>query len=211
MTYSIVAYDSSRKLFGVGVVSGSLAVGSRVPWARAGVAAVATQAYTNPVLGKKVIEYVSRGMDIGEAVKLALSEDPAPHLRQLIAVDSRSKAVAYSGSEIPAPYEAVTREGYACAGNLLSTTEVVYALCRAFEEASGNLANRILSALEAGHRAGGDRRGDRSAAVLVVGEHPEFGLEFDVLLDLRVDLSENPVAELRRLYELWVTFSGYAV
>ncbi len=211
MTYSIVAYDSSRKLFGVGVVSGSLAVGSRVPWARAGVAAVATQAYTNPVLGKKVIEYVSKGMDIGEAVKLALSEDPAPHLRQLIAVDSRGKAVAYSGSEIPEPYEAISKEGYACAGNLLSTTGVVYALCKAFGEASGSLAVRIISALEAGHRVGGDRRGDRSAALLIVGEHPEFGLDYDVLLDLRVDLSKDPVAELRRLYEVWAASSEYAV
>ena len=209
MTYSIVAYDPIKKVFGVGVVSGSLAVGSRVPWAKARVAAVATQAYTNPVLGKKVLEYVSKGMDVGEAVKLALSEDPAPQLRQLIAVDAGGKTVAYSGSEVPVPYEAVTREGYACAGNLLSSSEVVHVLCEAFGNASGSLAEKILSALEAGHRVGGDRRGDRSAAILIVGEHPEYGLDFDVLLDLRVDLSSDPITELRRLYKAWVASVGY--
>ena len=211
MTYSIVVYDSSRKLFAVGVVSGSLAVGSRVPWARAGVAAVATQAYTNPVLGKKVIEYVSKGMGVGEAVKLALSEDSSPQLRQLVAVDSTGKTVAYSGSEILTPYEAVTKEGYACAGNLLRSTEVVREVCRVFEGSTGNLSSRIISALEAGHEAGGDRRGDRSAAILIVGEHPEFGIDFDVLLNLRVDYSEDPLTELRKLYDLWLTTSEYIV
>ena len=190
MTYSIVAYDGLKGLLGVGVVSGSLAVGSRVPWAKAGVAAVATQAYTNPVLGRRVIEYVSRGMGVGEAVKLALSEDPSPQLRQLIAVDSTGKTVAFSGSEVPAPYEAITKEGYACAGNLLSSPAVVKEMCKAFE---------------------GDRRGDRSVAILVVGEHPEFGLDFDAILNLRVDYSEEPVSELRKLYDLWLTTSGYAV
>ena len=211
MTYSIVAYDGLKGLLGVGVVSGSLAVGSRVPWAKAGVAAVATQAYTNPVLGRRVIEYVSRGMGVGEAVKLALSEDPSPQLRQLIAVDSTGKTVAFSGSEVPAPYEAITKEGYACAGNLLSSPAVVKEMCKAFESTSGRPSERIISALEAGHEAGGDRRGDRSAAILVVGEHPEFGLDFDAILNLRVDYSEEPVSELRKLYDLWLTTSGYAV
>jgi len=150
-------------------------------------------------------------MGVGEAVKLALSEDPSPQLRQLIAVDSTGKTVAFSGSEVPPHYEAVTKEGYACAGNLLSSPAVVKEMCKAFESTSGRLSERIISALEAGHEAGGDRRGDRSAAILVVGEHPEFGLDFDVILNLRVDYSEEPISELRKLYDLWLATSGYAV
>jgi uncharacterized Ntn-hydrolase superfamily protein len=201
VTYSLVAADPSSRLLGVAVASGSIAVGSRVPWGRAGVAVVATQAYTNPLLGKWVIGLISEGHSPRDAMAKALSKDSHPQLRQVAAVDVSGRVAIFAGEEIPEPHLEESGEGFACIGNLLKSQEVVREMCNAYVE---NIAlpfpKRLLNALKAGHMLGGDARGDRSAAVLVLGRHPIYGYEYGKLVDLRVDLSSDPVSELLKIY-----------
>jgi len=201
MTYSIVATDLRNGLLGVGVVSGSVAVGSRVPWAKAGVAAVATQAYTNPALGPLIIELVSKGLTVSEALEKALLRDSNPELRQVAVVDISGSSAVYSGEKIPSQYRGLSFNGYACVGNLLKSSLTVDFLCQAFNESSSPLPIKIINALMAGHKAGGDSRGDHSAALLVVGS-TEYGDYYDKLIDLRVDYSPDPINDLIKLYDL---------
>ncbi len=202
MTYSLVAVDLSKGLLGVGVVSGSIAVGSRVPWAKAGVAAIATQAYTNPAIALWIIELMGKSLSVKEALKKALLKDGKPELRQVVAVDFKGDTVAHSGDRIPLERKELLFKGYACAGNLLRRRSVVDALCEGFSESIGSLPARIINALKAGHEAGGDARSDHSAALLIVGDKLKFSGYYDKLIDLRVDYSPNPVKELIKLYRL---------
>ena len=201
MTYSIVAVDLPRRLLGIGVVSGSIAAGSRVPWGKAGVAAVATQAFTNPLLGKWIIEYISEGLSPDESILKALKRDGNPELRQVAVVDLLGRVSVYGGRSIPQPSLEIEEKGYACIGNLLSTKRVVRSMCEAFKSKNKlPFPERLLHSLEAGHEEGGDARGDRSSALLVLGEHPLYGLEYGKLVDIRVDMSEEPVKGLYAIY-----------
>ena len=204
MTYSIVAYDFEAKLIGVGVVSGSIAVGSRVPWARAGIGGVATQAYTNPVIGVRILRFLEEGYNAGEALFRALALDPSPSMRQVAVVSVKGDTATHTGNSVPRHYGEHRGHGYACIGNMLASRRVVDVVCKTFTNTKGGLAERILEALEAGHREGGDLRGDHSAAILVVGEHPIYGREYDKIIDLRVDYSSNPIEQLKELYMLWI-------
>ena len=204
MTYSIIVVDMESRLIGIGVVSGSIAVGSRVPWARAGVGGVVTQAYTNPLIGKWVLEFLERGWSPRKALDEALRRDEAPSMRQIGVVSINGEAVAHTGHNVPRHYGEVVGKGYVCVGNMLASKSVVKELCKGYEESSGSLSERIMSALQRAHDAGGDIRGDRSACLLVVGEHPVYGYGYDRIIDLRVDYSKNPVEDLRNLYELWM-------
>lgn len=204
MTYSIIVVDVGSGLIGIGVVSGSIAVGSRVPWARAGVGGVVTQAYTNPLIGKWVLELLEKGLSPREALKKALERDEAPTMRQVAVVSVSGESATYTGSNVPRHYGEVAREGYVCVGSMLVSRRVVEELCRGYEGSTGSLSERILSALERAHGVGGDVRGDRSACLLVVGEHPIYGYGYDRIIDLRVDYSKNPVKDLRNLYKLWM-------
>lgn len=204
MTYSIIVVDVGSRLIGIGVVSGSIAVGSRVPWACAGVGGVVTQAYTNPLIGKWVLELLEKGLSPREALEKALERDEVPTMRQVAVVSVSGESATYTGSNVPRHYGEVARKGYACVGNMLVSRRVVEELCRGYEESTGSLSERILSALERAHEVGGDVRGDRSACLLVVGEHPVYGYSYDRIVDLRVDYSKNPVKDLRNLYELWM-------
>ncbi len=201
MTYSLVAVDIPSGLLGVVVASGSIAVGSRVPWGKAGVAAAATQAYTNPLLGKWIVELIAEGYSPKDAVAQALHNDSNPQLRQVAAVDASGRAAVFAGKEIPEPHLEVSGEGFACIGNLLKTREVVKEMCRIYIENNAlPFPVRLLHALKAGHVEGGDARGDRSAAILVFGRHPIYGDEYGKLVDLRVDLSSDPVNDLIKIY-----------
>ncbi len=202
MTYSIVAYDPESGQLGVAVASGSVAVGSRVPWARAGVAAVATQAYTNPALGALILKLVADGLSAREALSKALSMDPEAEKRQVAVVDAYGRVACYTGSLCPDEKAMAADEDshVVVIGNLLASRDVVSAALRAYIEKESCLAERLLAALEAGHAAGGDARGDRSAALLVVGE-TMWSPYYDKVVDLRVDYSLDPVGDLRRLYE----------
>ncbi len=204
MTYSIVAYDFETRLIGIGVVSGSIAVGSRVPWARAGVGGVATQAYTNPVLGVWILRLLEEGYNAKEALSKALARDPSPSMRQVAVVNVKGDVAIHTGNNIPRHYGEHRGHGYACIGNMLASRKVVDAVCKTFTGTEGGLAERILEALESGHSEGGDLRGDHSAAILVVGEHPLYGRDYDKIIDLRVDYSVDPIRELKELYQLWI-------
>jgi uncharacterized Ntn-hydrolase superfamily protein len=208
MTYSVLAYDPVVGQAGVVVVSGAVAVGSRVPWGRHGVGVAATQAYTNPALGPLVLEYLSKYPSADKALRRALEHDPSPAHRQVAVVDYRGDVAVHDGEWAPSwhGYLIHPKEPAVCIANLVPGPHVCEVAMRAFSRARGTIAERLLAAAEAAHRAGGDRRGDRSSALLVVGQ-TEYSPYYDRLVDLRVDYADDPIAELRRLYAL-TTGSG---
>ncbi|MDW8060732.1 MAG: DUF1028 domain-containing protein [Thermomicrobium sp.] len=202
-TFSIVAVDRTTGELGIAVASKFLAVGAVVPWARAGAGAVATQSYANVSYGPRGLELLAAGLSASETLERLIADDPERALRQVGIVDARGGAATFTGSGCHAWAGGRTGPGYAVQGNILTGPEVVDAMVQAFESTSGPLAARLLAALFAGDRAGGDRRGRQSAALLVVAERGGYGGYTDRAIDLRVDDHVDPVAELRRLYDIW--------
>ena len=166
-TFSIVAFDPGTSALGVAVQSKFLAVGAVVPWARAGVGAVATQALANFNYGPRGLELMGRGATARETVEALISSDDEREHRQLGVVDAAGRVATFTGSECFEWAGGVTGENYAAQGNILVGRETVEALARTFEETPGDLTGRLLAALDAGQRAGGDSRGKQSAALLV--------------------------------------------
>ncbi len=200
MTYSIVALDPNKKFVGVATASGSIAVGSRVPWARYGVGAVATQAYTNPALGVLILELIEKGLDAQKALEKAISRDPNPELRQVAVIDFNFVKAVHNGTLIPSENSFYIGRYCVCIANLVSTPRIAEEMCRFFDEhiQSMEFYEALLRALEIGHELGGDRRGDKSASILVCSELG-YGRYYDRFLDIRVDYSENPVKDLRKI------------
>ncbi len=199
-TFSLVCRDSASGQFAVAVSTARLAVGARVPFIRAGVGAVASQAQTNPLLGYAALEFLAQGADAEEALRQALAADSGRESRQLSVMDASGKSAVFTGREVARHCDkAASARGKECcaAGNLLVSGEVIPEMVRAFEESRGFLGERALRALEAGQRAGGDKRGKISAALLVSGKGPH------PLLDLRVDKSADPVRDLRVLFDAY--------
>jgi uncharacterized Ntn-hydrolase superfamily protein len=198
-TFSIVAFDPDKKEWGVATASCVLAVGNCVPWAKADVGAIATQSAINVTYGSKGLEFLAQGKTAQEVVKLVTEADNGREIRQLAVVDKQGNAVGFTGSKCTAWAGGKEGKGYVCVGNLLAGEAVIDDMAKAYEDSKGPLAWRLLAAMEAGDKAGGDKRGKQSAAVLVVrdGFGPNgFG---DRMIDLRVDDHENPVQELARL------------
>ncbi|MFL5244094.1 MAG: DUF1028 domain-containing protein [Gemmataceae bacterium] len=198
-TFSIVAYDPDKKEWGVAVASKYLAVGSAVPFAKAGVGAVATQSFVNVELGPRGLELMSQGKSADEALKLLLEEDKGKDARQLGLVDAKGKPATFSGPKCMPWAGGKTGDNYTCQGNILTGEDVITDMAKSFKEAKGPLAWRLMTALEAGDKAGGDKRGKQSAAILVVrdkGGPNGFG---DRYIDLRVDDHETPIQELTRI------------
>jgi uncharacterized Ntn-hydrolase superfamily protein len=202
-TYSIVACDLERGEWGVGVQSKFLAVGAVVPWAEPNVGAIATQAFANVAYGPEGLRLLGDGLT-AEAVVASLTEaDEGRDHRQLGVVDAQGRAASYTGSACLEWAGGVTGEGYAAQGNILVSDKTVTALAEAFEGSGGRpLAERLLEALASAQLAGGDRRGQQSSSLLVVKKDGGYGGTSDVAVDLRVDDHEQPVEELRRIYEL---------
>lgn len=191
-TFSIVARCSRTGQLGVAVATASPSVRDRVPHAKARVGAIATQAYTNPMLGIDGIRLLERGLSPQEVLKALLPRDPGRERRQLIIVDKQGNTAAYTGRGAIGWKGHLIGDGFIVAGNMLAGEGVLDRMAHCFEgSAGGELAERLILTLEAGQRAGGDKRGRQSAALIVVskGEH----------IDLRVDSHVNPVAELRRI------------
>jgi uncharacterized Ntn-hydrolase superfamily protein len=207
-TFSIVAFDPKTDSLGVAVQSRFLAVGSVVPWARAGVGAVATQAMANYNYGPRGLELMSRGRTAGQTVEDLISADEDREHRQLGIVDSRGRAATFTGSECFEWAGGVTGEHYAAQGNILVGRETVEAMANTYEETDGDLATRLLSALDAGQAAGGDSRGKQSAALLVVREGGGYGGDNDRVIDLRVDDHPEPIRELIRIRDLHTLYFG---
>src|SRR5918994_5753356 len=200
-TFSIAACDLEAGQWGVAVQSKFLSVGSVVPWAEPGVGAIATQAYANPRYGPNGLALLREGKSAQEAVDELTAADDGRANRQLGIVDAKGRAATYTGAECYDWAGGRTGDGYAAQGNILVSADTVDALAESFEATSGPLAQRLLASLAAGQAAGGDRRGQQSAAILVVERDGGYAMLSDTLVDLRIDDHERPVEELQRLYE----------
>jgi uncharacterized Ntn-hydrolase superfamily protein len=207
-TFSIAGFDPETDTWGVAVQSKFLAVGAIVPWARAGVGAVATQAMANFNYGPRGLELMSQGKTAQETVEALISSDDDREHRQLGVVDAAGRAATFTGSECFEWAGGVEGEHYAAQGNILVGRETVEAMARTFEGTSGGLAGRLLAALDAGLGAGGDSRGKQSAALLVVREGGGYGGDNDHVVDLRVDDHPEPIRELIRLRTLHTLYFG---
>ena len=207
-TFSIVALDPETGDLGVATASKFLAVGSVVPFAEAGLGAVATQSYANTTFGPRTLMALRGGISL-ELIAQAFAESDAEHdQRQYGLVDVRGRALTFTGEACHPWAGGKTGEGYAAQGNLLAGPEVVGALSETFEKSLGPLPRRLLGALAAADAAGGDRRGRQSAALLVVREGGGYGGFNDRYLDLRVDDHPAPVGELGRLLTLHELYFG---
>ena len=200
-TFAICGRCARTGQLGVAIATRFLAVGALAPRARAGVGAVSTQAYVNPYHGYWVMDGLATGLPAPEAVAASLARDPRPDLRQLLAVDAAGRAAAHTGENCDTWRGHRVGPNFAAGGNMLVGPAVVDAMAEAFiatEQQDLALAERLLRCIEAGEAAGGDKRGKQSAALLVVAE------EDYPLVDLRVDEHPDPVAELRRIYGVYL-------
>src|SRR6478736_4051751 len=202
-TYSICACDLATGQWGVATQSKFLAVGSLVPWAAPHVGAIATQAYANPGYGPAGLELLRGGASADEVVEQLTSADNDRAQRQLGVVDTAGRGATYTGSECLDWAGGRAGVGYAAQGNILVSAETVNAMVDAFAATTGRpLSERLIDCLAAAQAAGGDRRGQQSAALLVVERDGGYAGLSDTLVDLRVDDHEQPVAELARLYAM---------
>ena len=209
-TFSIVAADLETGEVGVAVQSRYFSVGSVVPWAQAGVGAVATQAAGIAVYGKHALEELARGATPEDALTRVLADDPGRETRQLGIVTADGRAAAFTGTSCNEWAGHRTGPGFAVQGNILAGEAVVEAMAHAYQETLGPLVERLVAALEAGQAAGGDRRGQQSAAVIVerAGGRAESREGIDRICDLRVEDHAEPIAELRRLVGIWTTWDA---
>ena len=202
-TYSICACDLETGQWGVATQSKFLAVGSVVPWAAPHVGAIATQAYANPGYGPAGLELLRGGASADEVVEQLTAADDDRAQRQLGVVDGAGRGATFTGSECLDWAGGRAGDGYAAQGNILVSAETVDAMVDAFAATAGRpLAERLIDCLAAAQAAGGDRRGQQSAALLVVERDGGYAGLSDILVDLRTDDHERPVEELRRLYRL---------
>jgi len=200
-TFSIVAADPETGEIGVAVQSRIVGVGSIVPWAKAGVGAVATQAYANVRYGPVGLVMLDLGSTPAQAIEMLIKADPMRDRRQVGIVSAGGEAATHTGEGCQDWAGGRIGDGYAVQGNILAGEGVVAAMAEAFEKTGGELAERLLAALDAGQAAGGDKRGRQSAALLVVREGWGYGGLNDRFRDIRVDEHEDPIVELRRVYE----------
>ncbi|PLR78230.1 fimbrial assembly protein FimA [Bacillus sp. V3-13] len=202
MTFSIVGYDPEEKEWGIAVQSKFLAVGAVVPWAKAGVGAVATQAYANTAYGPKALSLMEQGMSAEETLKKMTEEDPDRELRQVGLIDANGNPATFTGDGCYKWAGGITGRHFTVQGNILVDQRTVQEMAIIFTKTKGSLAEKLLAALQAGQQAGGDSRGQQSAALLVVKEQEGYGRFNDRYIDLRVDDHSEPIKELIRIYQL---------
>ena len=208
-TYSIAACDLEAGQWGVAVQSKFLSVGSVVPWAEPEVGAIATQAYANPRYGPNGLALLREGKSAQEVVDELTAADNGREQRQLGIVDAKGSAATYTGGECYDWAGGRTGEGYAAQGNILVSAETVDALVETFEGSGGRpLAERLLDCLAAAQAAGGDRRGQQSASLLIVERDGGYAQLSDIVVDLRVEDHERPIEELQRIYRLHQAIFG---
>src|SRR5215208_3037434 len=208
MTFSIVACDLEEPAWGVAVASKFPAVGAVVPWAQAGAGAVATQSFANTSFGPRGLALMGRGLSARETLERLHQDDPEKELRQVGLVDAQGGSATFSGSGCFAWSGGVAGNGYAIQGNILANESVVPAMENAFLNTRGSLPTRLHTALLAGDRAGGDRRGRQSAAIYVAKPNAGYGGYLDRWLDYRVDDHEDPVPRLGELLEMHDLYFG---
>lgn len=188
-TFSILAMSRDAGLLGVAVASGSAHVGDRVPHAKPGVGLIVTQAYTNVAYGIKGLELLRKGLAPTEALNKLLSEDSESDKRQVAIMDFSGRKAVFTGANVPEYSAEIVGENYIVIGNLLSTEAVIASMAESFESSSGDLPFKMVKALEAGSKSGGDKRGEVSAALTIVSADK-------VEVKIKVDLHENPIKEL---------------
>lgn len=198
MTYSILVVDD--EFLAIGVVSGSVAVGSRVPYIKYPHCVVASQGYTNPALGPIIAELIQKGYTAEKALNEALKKDMEPELRQVAVITKNLDKAVFTGQRTLQFRDEFVGDNFIVIGNLVGK-EVVKAVAKAFLESKGELVERILNALSAGHNAGGDLRGDKSAAIIIKGPTP-YSPYYNTVMDIRVDYSENPIEDLKKISKL---------
>jgi len=202
-TYSIVARDPDTGEMGVAVQSHWFSVGSIVSWAEAGVGAIATQSFVNVSFGPRGLELLKQGKRASEALQILIDSDEGRDVRQLAIIDAQGNVAAFTGKNcIPAAGHQIGKN-YSVQANLMVNDRVWPAMAKAFEQSRGPLAERMLVALEAGQRVGGDMRGKQSAAILVVKGQASGKIWEDRLIDLRVEDHPEPIQEIQRLLKLY--------
>lgn len=201
-TFSIVGYDPGTGELGVAVASRFFAVGNVVPWAKAGVGAVATQSFANTSFGWRGLELLEKGHSPEEAVKMLLEDDNDAKRRQVGIVSPDGSSATYTGEKCLNWAGGRSGKNYACQGNILAGEAVVVEMEKAFLNSKGSLAERLYEALLAGEAAGGDARGKQSAALLVVKERGGYGGYTDRYIDIRVDDHPEPFQELGRILKI---------
>lgn len=203
-TFSICVADPATGEVGVAVQSKYFSVGSVVPWARAGVGAVATQAAGVAVYGPRILDLLEQGLGPDEALDRALANDAGKETRQLGVVTASGTSACWTGADCNAWAGDEAGPGYAAQGNILAGGEVVEEMVRAYGETTGAMTERLVAALRAGQAAGGDKRGQQSAAVYIErsGAGVETGSGIDRVCDLRVEDHSEPIEELARLVEI---------
>jgi len=201
-TFSIVAYDPESQELGIAVQSKFIAVGAVVPWAKAGVGAIATQSYANTTYGPKALELLSKG-ETPEAVMVKLTEDDKrAGVRQVGIVNTKGESATFTGQKCNSWAGGIKGDNFCCQGNILAGEDVVKNMAKSFQESKGDLGDRLIASLQAGQDAGGDSRGMQSAALLIVRDGWGYGGFNDRYRDLRVDDHAEPIKELKRVYDL---------
>jgi len=198
-TFSIVAYDQQNGQIGVAVQSHWFSVGSIVSWAEPGVGAVATQSLVNVSFGPRALELLKKGTSVQQALQELINSDEGRDFRQLAIIDANGCVATHTGEKCIADAGHITGKNYSVQANMMLNKEVVPAMSKAFEQSSGPLAERMLAALQAAQKAGGDIRGQQSAAILIVRAKSTGKIWEDRLIDLRVEDHPNAVKELARV------------
>ncbi|MFN4032725.1 MAG: DUF1028 domain-containing protein [Fimbriimonadales bacterium] len=205
-TFSIVGVDPRTGEVGVAVASKFLAVGSVVPFAQAGVGAIATQSYANTTYGARGLDLLRQKIEPRVVIQRLIRSDAQREQRQVGIVDARGRSATFTGKNCLRWAGGIAGKHFAAQGNILTGEAVVQAIARAFQDTSGELALRLMAALEAGEAAGGDARGKQSAAILIARANGGYGGFDDRYIDLRVDDHPEPIRELRRLLTLQLRF-----
>lgn len=195
-TFSILAISPDSNLMGVAVASGSTYVGNRVPHAKPGIGVIATQAYTNVIYGIKGLELLMNGLTPQETLSTLLREDPERNLRQVAIMNFKKEKAVFTGADAPEYHGEIMGDDYIVIGNLLSKKEVISNMAQEFESSNGgDLAWKMVKALKAGSESGGDKRGEKSAALVMIGAEK-------VEVEIKIGAHKNPVEELFRKLKL---------
>ena len=201
-TYSIVAYDQDTGEFGVAVQSHWFSVGFLVPWAKAGVGAVATQSFVKVEYGPDGLILMEEGKSAKEALELLIAKDEGEDVRQVAMIDSKGSVAAHTGKNCIYAAGHKVGKNYSVQANLMEKESVWPAMAKAFEKTKGDLAERMMASLEAAEKEGGDIRGKQSAAMLIVTGEPTGIAWKDIVMDIRVDDNPEPLKELKRLIRI---------
>jgi uncharacterized Ntn-hydrolase superfamily protein len=202
-TFSIVAFEKETATWGVAVQSKFISVGSVVPFAEAGAGAIATQALANVAYGPDGLAMLRKGLGAAEVVRRLTEADAGREERQLGVVDAKGGSASFTGAKCMEWAGHETGDGFACQGNILFGPAVVRAMARTYESTGGDILDRLLAALAAGQREGGDRRGMQAAALYAVRKGGGYGNGNDRWVDIRVDEHPSPIEELKRVFKIY--------